>query len=90
MWMLLISFILMALGFLLPFWPLGLLGILLAAASGRYIAAIAMGLLLDVAFGAPVGRWSFLYVPFTLFAAATSALRYYLSSYFRDDAKDTL
>ena len=90
MWTLAVSFILVALGFLLPFWPLSLLGILLAAASGRYIAAVLMGLLLDVAFGAPVGHWGFLYVPFTLFAAAMSLLRYFLSSYFRDDVADTL
>lgn len=89
-WILAVSFAVAALGFLLPFWPLSVLGILLAAASGRYVAAIAIGLLLDVAYGAPVGHWRPLYVPFTLLALVTSILRYYLSSYFREKQTDVL
>jgi hypothetical protein len=89
-WIIAASFAVAAAGFLLPFWPLSMLGVLIAAGSGRYVAAIAIGLLLDVAYGAPIGHWRFLYVPFTLLAVITGALRYYLSSYFREKQQDTL
>ncbi len=48
-WILASSFALSAIGFLLPFWPLAVVGILLAALSGRVVFAIAIGLLLDIA-----------------------------------------
>ena len=67
-WISAISFALAGAGFLLPFWPLSALGIALAAFTGRPILAIALGLLLDIAYGAPVGRWYVLYIPFTLTA----------------------
>jgi len=43
-----ISFVLAAGGFLVPFWPLSVLGIALAAFTGRWILAIAI-----VAFTSP-------------------------------------
>jgi hypothetical protein len=89
-WILAASFAIAAAGFLVPLWPLSVLGILIAAGSGRYIAAIFIGLLLDVAYGAPIGHLHYLYVPFTILAVITSGLRYYLSSYFREQSPDIL
>jgi hypothetical protein len=72
-----------AAGFLLSYWPLCLMGLLVAAASGQYLAAVLIGLVLDVLYGAPVGQWHFLHVPFTLIAFVLCAAHYFLSAYFR-------
>ena len=56
-------------GFLVPFWPLAALGIVVAALFGEMVAALVCGLLLDLAYGAPTGVFSYLMFPFTLFAA---------------------
>jgi drug/metabolite transporter superfamily protein YnfA len=77
------SFALAAAGFLLPFWPLSVLGIALAAFTGRWMLAIALGLLLDIAYGAPVGQWHLLYIPFTLTALACIFGHYIASRYMR-------
>ena len=63
-----ICFLLAALGFLLPLLPLSALGILIAGLSGRYLFAIAIGLLFDIAYGAPMGALHFVWFPFTLVA----------------------
>jgi hypothetical protein len=84
------SCLLVGAGFLIPLWPLAALGILLAAASGRYFVAIALGLLLDVAYGAPVGSMHFMYAPFTLLALCIDAMHFYLGGYFREKRRDTL
>ncbi len=62
------AFVLVALGFLFGFWPVSAFGILLASFTGRWLVAILLGLLLDVAYGTPVGGWRFLFFPFTLLA----------------------
>jgi hypothetical protein len=84
------SLLLVVAGFLLPFWPLCLLGLMLLAVAGRYIVAVVVGLFLDIAFGVPTGVLHLLYVPFTLLALFISLLRYLFSDYFRDEASDTL
>jgi hypothetical protein len=89
-WILAVSFVLAAAGYLLPFWPLTVCGILLLALSGRFIFAITMGLLFDVAYGAPVGRFHFLYFPFTIVAVIASAVRYSGRQYLRKSPTDTL
>ena len=76
-----VAFILGAVGFLLPFWPLCAAGIALLALSGRFVFALGMGVLLDVAYGAPVGRFYFLLFPFTLTAVVLSLARYIGSKY---------
>ncbi len=78
-----ISFAALAAGLILSFWPLALLGLLLAAATGQYAVAIVIGIFMDVTYGAPVGRLYWLSVPFMLLAFVTCALQYYLSVYFR-------
>jgi len=82
--------LLLAAGFVLPYWPLGLLGLLVAAAAGQYLAAVAVGLLLDVLYGVPVGQWHFLHVPFTLLALLLCVLHYFLSAYFREAGSNRL
>ena len=89
-WILALSFALAAVGFLLPLWPLTLMGIAIAALSGRWIFAVIIGLLLDVAYGTPVGRWHFLYFPFTIFAFVAALIRYYASAYIRKSSRNTL
>jgi hypothetical protein len=84
------AIILFAAGFLFSFWPLCLLGLLLAAFTGQYVTAVLIGLLLDALYGAPVGRLHMVPVPFTLLAFITSALYYYLSAYFREGNTGTL
>ncbi|HVV39135.1 MAG TPA: hypothetical protein VHD31_02300 [Candidatus Paceibacterota bacterium] len=86
-----ISFALAAGGFLLPFWPMEVVGILLAALTGHWIFAIALGLLLDVAYGVPTGFFHMLFFPFTLLALASVALRRFGLRYFIDASpQDTL
>jgi hypothetical protein len=80
-WLRGLSFVLVAAGFLLPFWPLEVLGILVAGFSGLWMLAIILGLLLDLAYGAPVGRWHVVYFPFTLLALLCDAAYYYLKQF---------
>jgi hypothetical protein len=89
-WILAVAFVLAAAGYLLPLWPLTVAGILLLALSGRFIFAVALGLLLDVAYGAPVGRFHFLYFPFTLLAVIASLVQYIGWHYLRKSPTDTL
>lgn len=86
-----LSFAIAATGFLLPFWPLCVVGILIAALSGRYVFAIIMGLLLDLGFGQPTGITRYLMVPFALLAGIASLMRVYAGAYFLDKTPpDTL
>lgn len=82
--MLALFFALAALGFLLPLWPLSVLGIVLAAAWGRWFFAVLIGLLLDLAWGAPVGLAHSLYFPFTLLAMVAALVRLWVGRYFAD------
>lgn len=77
-------------GFLLPFWPLALLGVAIAALAGRWVFAVVLGILLDAAYGAPTGAWHVLYAPFTIFALILSGARYYWSGYIREGNYDRL
>jgi hypothetical protein len=83
-WVLAVFFAIAALGFLLPFWPLSILGIILAAASGRWFSALIIGILLDLAWGAPVGLAHYLYFPFTLVAVVSALARLWGGRYFID------
>lgn len=86
-----LSFVIAASGFFLPFWPLCIVGVLIAALSGRWIFAIVTGLLIDLAWGAPQGVLAPLYVPFTLVAVAAALARHFLAGYFLDRSpSDTL
>lgn len=67
-------------GGILFFWPLGVVGIAIAAFSNRFIVAVLYGISFDVLYGPPP-NFHFLLFPFTLFAvlailARIVALRY--------------
>ena len=81
-----VSFALVGAGFLLPFWPLCVLGILLAAFSGHWIYAISFGVLLDVAYGTPTGLVRFIYLPFTVLALIAIGTRSLGSRYLLEKA----
>lgn len=81
------SFLFAAAGFLWPFWPLSAAGILLAALLGYPVFAILLGLLLDVAYGAPLGHWGPLYVPFTILSVLGVLARSLGSRYLRRGAQ---
>lgn len=89
-WILAVSFVLAALGFLLPAWPLCILGICLAAFSGRWVFGICIGLLIDIAWGTPTGYAHFLLFPFTLAACLAAVGRYVSVSYVRKSSGNTL
>ena len=75
-WVLSAAFFLVAVGFFTPFWPLAALGVLVAALYGATVASVVLGLLLDIAYGPPVGVFSYLLFPFTLLAAVCIVGRY--------------
>jgi|GEM_PF-1577885 len=81
-WLLAVLFALAAGGFLLPLWPLSLLAIIVAAVWGRWVFAIIIGLLLDLAWGAPIGLVHYFYFPFTLAAVVASLGRLWIARYF--------
>ena len=83
-WIYAIAFLLASAGFLVPFWPLSVAGIVLAALSGRRIFAVITGLLLDLAWGAPTGTLHYFFFPFTIAALAGFIARYCGSQYFFD------
>jgi len=86
-----LSFVIAASGFFLPFWPLCIAGILIAALSGRWIFAIFTGLLIDLAWGVPQGMLHYVYVPFMLVAIVAALVRYFFAGYFLDRSpSDTL
>lgn len=89
-WIVATSFLIAAAGFLLPFWPLTVVGIALCALSGRWIFAVAIGFLLDVGYGAPVGPFHALYVPFTLCALVSIAVHMFAMRYMRRSDSETL
>ena len=90
-WLYSICFILAAAGFLLPLWPLSVAGVVLASLSGRWIFAVCVGLLLDIAWGAPLGVLHYIYLPFTALALVLALVRYFFAGYFLDRSHpDTL
>jgi hypothetical protein len=80
-WLWCSSFLLVSGGFILGYWYVSLLGILLAALGGSPVAAVGFGLLLDLAYGAPLGLAVYLYFPFTILGAVLSVLRYLAGRY---------
>lgn len=86
-----LTFAITATGFLLPFWPLCVAGILIATLSGRYVFGIILALLIDVGAGVPTGILHYLFVPFTILAIAAALVRVFVVSYFLDKTPpDTL
>jgi hypothetical protein len=82
-WIYPLSFVISASGFLLPFWPLSVAGILVAAFAKKYIFAVIIGLLIDIAFGAPT-RFYYLYFPFALAGLIGVIIRILADKYILD------
>ena len=80
-----------ALGVLLPYWPLSLAGVLIAAFGGQWILATVLGLLLDIFYGRPPAGWlhavSF---PFAALAVFVSLLRVFVTRYLRKSETEFL
>lgn len=86
-----LTFAITATGFLLPFWPLCVVGILIATLSGRYVFGILVALLIDLGSGVPTGILRYLFVPFTILAILAALVRVFAVSYFLDKTPpDTL
>ena len=86
-----IAFVIAAAGFLLPFWPLEVLGVLILALSGHWLWGVFVGLLLDIAYGAPTGHFHVLLFPFTILALASALAYRFGRRYFFDASRqDTL
>ncbi len=79
-----LSFIIAVAGLLLPLWPLCVAGILIAALSGRWLFAAFVGLLIDIAWGAPAGMLHYLYFPFTALALLGALAHWFFAGYFLD------
>ncbi|HVV15408.1 MAG TPA: hypothetical protein VHD55_03355 [Candidatus Paceibacterota bacterium] len=78
------AFALAAGGFLASFWPLEVLGMLLAGVAGHPVYAIGLGILLDLAYGAPTGHLHMLLFPMTALAILAVLGRRYGGKYFFD------
>ena len=78
------------LGMLWPLWELSLAGVLLAALTGEWFAALVLGLLLDLLFGAPTGFLRVVQFPFALAALAAVAARAAVVGRLRPVPKNTL
>ena len=83
-WIYATTFLLAAAGFLLELWPLCVTGVLLAALSGRWLFAVLVALLIDVAWGAPTGALGFILFPLTALALIAALARMFGSRYFLD------
>lgn len=81
-WTLAALIALWAAGFLIPLWPLSVLGVVLVALLGRWFLALLLGLVLDLAWGAPPGMLHFLLFPMTLCAILAALVRLVASKYF--------
>jgi hypothetical protein len=84
-------FVLAAGGFIASFWPLEALGVLIAALLGYPVYAVGVGILLDLAYGAPTGHLHPLLFPMTVLALLGLIARHWGKRYFFDaSAQDTL
>ena len=77
-----VLFLLASGGFLLQFWPVEVVAVLCASLFGFPLFALGTGILLDIAYGAPMGLMHFLFFPFTLIACLGLILRILGKRYF--------
>ena len=81
-WLIALIFVVTSGSFLLELWPLAAAGVVAMGFVGRGLLALPLGLLLDLAYGAPVGPAAYLFFPFTVAALATVIVRYSTRRYF--------
>lgn len=90
-WPLLLALACAALAVLVPYWPLALLSVLVAALGGEWAAAIAIGIFFDILYGRPPGGWLHaIAFPFTILAAALSLARRFAARYLRRERQEYL
>ena len=85
-WLLALIFVVTAGGFLLEWWPVAMLGVVAMGFVGRGYFAPPLGLLLDLAYGAPVGFVVPLFFPFTILGLFVVVGRYVAERYLLDRA----
>ena len=90
-WLIAIIFAVTAAGFLLELWPVSAAGIVAMGFVGRGFLAFPLGLLLDLAYGTPLGPAAYLFFPFTILGLFIVVVRYGARRYFINRAsRDTL
>jgi len=90
-WLLALIFIVTAGGFLLEWWPVAMLGVVAMGFVGRGYFAPPLGLLLDLAYGTPLGPAMYLFFPFTILGLVIVVGRYFAGRYFMNrGSQDTL
>lgn len=86
-----LCFLISAAGFLLESWPLQVVGLAAMTFVGRGFFALPLGLLLDLAYGSPMGALHYIFFPFTILALVLIIARYWAGKYFLDkSSKSTL
>lgn len=85
-WLLALIFLVTAGSFLLELWPIALVGVIAMGFVGRGFLAPLLGVLLDLAYGAPLGTAAYLFFPFALTGLLVVILRYSTRHYFIDRA----
>ena len=85
-WLAALIFVVTAGSFLLEMWPVATVGVIAMGFVGRGFLAPLLGLLLDFAYGAPLGTASYLFFPFALLGFIVVALRYSTRRFFLDRA----
>ncbi len=85
-----VAILCVALGFLLSFWQLSLLGILCMILVRQWVLAILIGIFLDVLFGVPTGQLRVLSFPFTILAVAGIGIQIFINRYVRKSFVATL
>lgn len=81
-WTLALIFLVTAGSFLLGFWPLAAVGVAAMGFVGKGYTAVLLGLLLDLAYGAPVSSAGYLFFPFTILGLFVVVVRYWGLRYF--------
>jgi hypothetical protein len=90
-WIIALIFVVTAGSFLIEFWPLAAAGVIAMGFVGRGLLALPLGLLLDLAYGAPAGPVAYVFFPFTIAALLVVIVRYWSVRYFFDrTSRDTL
>jgi len=85
------SVLLGALAIVVPYWPLSVVAILLAALGGEWPLAVVLGMLFDVLYGRPPGGFLHTLVfPFTILAVVLSVMRPLIKRYLRRDSQKYL
>ncbi|MDP4020540.1 MAG: hypothetical protein Q8P58_00655 [Candidatus Adlerbacteria bacterium] len=79
-------FLVTAAGFLLEWWPIAVAGVAAMGFVGRGYFAPLLGLLLDLAYGAPAGFIAPLFFPFTILGLLIVVGRYIALRYFMNRA----